>query len=96
MESNNGTETANGSSEMIRKAAGAYNYFALAMFLIMQFCVSIGVSSVPYMLFFEVFPFKWVHLKVRVEKKRHKITELDRVSLCISDLEDFFAALQVH
>lgn len=44
--------------ESIRETVGAYNYFALAMFLIMQFCVSVGVSSIPYFLLSEVFPFK--------------------------------------
>lgn len=47
-----------GTLESIRKSAGIYNYFALAMFLIMQFCVSVGVSSVPYFMMSEVFPFK--------------------------------------
>lgn len=64
MDSSNGTETANGADlESIREAAGAYNNFALAMFLIMQFCVSIGVSSVPYMLLvfliFFIFFYLW-------------------------------------
>lgn len=47
-----------GNLESIRKTVGGYNYFALAMFLIMQFCVSVGVSSVPYFMMSEVFPFK--------------------------------------
>lgn len=75
----NGTETSNDTLESIRNAVGAYNYFALAMFLIMQFCVSIGVSSVPYMLLFEVFPFKWVkrlNEEFRAEKMV-KITEFN-------------------
>ncbi|XP_055307332.1 facilitated trehalose transporter Tret1-2 homolog [Sitodiplosis mosellana] len=46
------------SLESIRETVGNYNYFALAMFLIMQFCVSVGVSSVPYIMMSEVFPFK--------------------------------------
>lgn len=56
----NGTTTTNVALESIHQTVGAYNYFALAMFLIMQFCVSVGVSSVPYFLLSEVFPFKWV------------------------------------
>ncbi|XP_031639275.1 facilitated trehalose transporter Tret1-like [Contarinia nasturtii] len=44
--------------ESIRESVGVYNYFALAMFLIMQFCISIGVSSIPYFLQGEIFPFK--------------------------------------
>lgn len=44
--------------ESIRETVGVYNYFALAMFLIMQFCVSVGVSSIPYFMMSEVFPFK--------------------------------------
>lgn len=45
-------------SEYIRSIVGDWNYFALAMFIIMQFCVAIGVSSVPYFLMGEVFPFR--------------------------------------
>lgn len=36
------------------------SYYPMALFLIMQFCTSIGVSSVPNMLISEMFPFKWV------------------------------------
>lgn len=70
--SNNGTEITNNSLESIRNAVGGYSYFALAMFLIMQFCVSIGVSSVPYQLLFEVFPFKWVRYFKKFELKKYK------------------------
>lgn len=35
-----------------------YSYCALAMFLIMQFCISFGVTSMPNILMGEVFPFK--------------------------------------
>lgn len=34
------------------------SYYPMALFLIMQFCTSIGVSSVPNMLISEMFPFK--------------------------------------
>lgn len=47
-------------SEYIRNIVGDWNYFALAMLMIMQFCVAIGVSSVPYLLMGEVFPFRYV------------------------------------
>lgn len=35
-----------------------WSYLVVAMFVVMQFCVSNGVSSVPYFMLFEVFPFK--------------------------------------
>lgn len=41
-----------------------YSYFPMIMFLILQFCTSIGVSSVPNMLISEMFPFKWVDLGI--------------------------------
>lgn len=44
--------------ESIRQTVGAVNYFALAMFLIMHFCVSVGISSIPYIMMYEIFPFK--------------------------------------
>lgn len=34
-------------SEYMQEIVGNWNYFALAMFLIMQFCISLGVSSIP-------------------------------------------------
>lgn len=46
------------SQNWIRETVGGYNYFALIMFLIMQFCISIGVSCVPYIVMSEIFPFK--------------------------------------
>lgn len=46
------------SLEQIRHVVGDWNYFALAMFVIMQFSVALGVSSVPYILMSEVFPFR--------------------------------------
>ncbi|XP_055301619.1 facilitated trehalose transporter Tret1-like isoform X2 [Sitodiplosis mosellana] len=46
------------SLESIRHSVGHYNYFALAMFVTMQFCISVGVSSIPYFLMSEIFPFK--------------------------------------
>ncbi|XP_055306844.1 facilitated trehalose transporter Tret1-like, partial [Sitodiplosis mosellana] len=46
------------SLESIRYSVGHYNYFALVMFLIMQFCISVGVSSIPFIMMCEVFPFK--------------------------------------
>lgn len=42
----------------IQDEVGNFNYFALAMFMIMHFCVSVGISSVPYILLSEIFPFK--------------------------------------
>lgn len=42
----------------IKEIVGNWNYFALAMFLLMQFFLSVGVSSVPYFLMMEIFPFK--------------------------------------
>lgn len=44
--------------EQIRHSVGDWNYFALAMFVVMQFSVAIGVSSVPYFLMSEVFSFR--------------------------------------
>lgn len=49
-------------NESIRDIVGNWNYFALAMFLLMQFFLSVGVSSVPYFLMTEVFPFKLVSI----------------------------------
>ncbi|XP_055301620.1 facilitated trehalose transporter Tret1-like [Sitodiplosis mosellana] len=42
----------------IRETVGNYNYFALVLFVMMQFCISIAVSFVPYIIMSEVFPFK--------------------------------------
>ncbi|XP_031639278.1 facilitated trehalose transporter Tret1-like [Contarinia nasturtii] len=46
------------SLKLIQETVGTYNYFALAMFLLMQFCISVGVSSIPFIIMCEVFPFK--------------------------------------
>lgn len=39
-------------------SVGYYSYLVLALILIMQFAVNIGISIVPFMLIGEVFPFK--------------------------------------
>lgn len=44
--------------EVMRETVGNFSYFAIVMFMLMQFCVSVGVSSVPYILISEIFPFK--------------------------------------
>lgn len=47
------------SSEInIRETVGNWGYFALVMFVIMQFANSVGVSPIPHFLLPEVFPFK--------------------------------------
>lgn len=47
-----------GKHHIIKDVVGNWNYFALSMFLFMQFFLSVGVSSVPYFLVYELFPFK--------------------------------------
>lgn len=44
--------------EYIRNIVGNWNYFALIMFIIMQFSVAMGVSSIPYIVMSEVFSFR--------------------------------------
>lgn len=91
----NGTATAHDALASIRQTVGIYNYFALAMFLIMQFCVSVGVSSVPYFLLFEVFPFKWVPFLANCEKAQiPRRPQIDFVPF--SDLERFIVASLEH
>lgn len=46
------------SIENAKVLVGNYGHIAVALFLIMQFCVSVGISSIPYFLLAEVFPFK--------------------------------------
>lgn len=41
-----------------RDSIGNYGFIAVVLFVIMHFCVSVGISSVPYFLLGEVFPFK--------------------------------------
>lgn len=41
-----------------RDSIGNYGYVAVVLFVIMHFCVSVGISSIPYFLLGEVFPFK--------------------------------------
>lgn len=40
------------------ESIGNYNYLPLALLLIMQFFVTIGITTIPFMLTGEVFPFK--------------------------------------
>lgn len=42
----------------IKNFVGNASYIAITLFLIMQFCTSIGVSSVPNMMMSEIFPLK--------------------------------------
>lgn len=44
------------------ESIGNYNYLPLALLLIMQFFVTIGITTIPFMLTGEVFPFKWIIL----------------------------------
>lgn len=50
--------TSHSNSEYMQEVVGNYSYFALAMFLIMQFFICYGVSSIPNIMMSEVFPFK--------------------------------------
>ncbi|XP_055326876.1 facilitated trehalose transporter Tret1-like [Sitodiplosis mosellana] len=45
-------------SMIIRDSIGDYNYLPLALLLIMQFFVKIGVTTIPLLLTGEVLPFK--------------------------------------
>lgn len=47
-------------STVFRESIGKHNYVALALLLIMQFFVTIGVTTIPFMLTAEVYPFKCV------------------------------------
>lgn len=42
----------------LHESIGNYNYIALALLLIMQFFVTIGITTIPFMLTGEVYPFK--------------------------------------
>lgn len=42
----------------IEQFVGNASYIAIVLFLIMQFCTSIGVSSVPNIMMSEIFPLK--------------------------------------
>lgn len=74
--------------ESMRETVGDYNYFALAMFLIMHFCVSVGVSWIPYVMMFELFPFKWVqpnqykHMQIPVTYLRFTMIFRSRSFYC--------------
>lgn len=42
----------------IRKSIGHYSYLPLALILIMQFFITIGITTIPQLLTSEVFAFK--------------------------------------
>lgn len=54
-------ETSLNSTMVLRESMGNYNYVALALLLIMQFFVTIGITTIPFMLTGEVYPFKYSH-----------------------------------
>lgn len=45
-------------ARIIKEIVGDWNYFALAMFLLMQFFISFGVSAMPFFVMCEIFPLK--------------------------------------
>lgn len=57
--SNNATLVNSTDFSDIRKSIGHYSYLPLALILIMQFFITIGITTIPQLLTSEVFPFKW-------------------------------------
>lgn len=44
--------------DITEDSSDQHRYFAMMIFMLMQFCVTMGVSSIPNIMLGEVFPFK--------------------------------------
>lgn len=53
----NANQTVN-AVEDVQDISAQHSYCAMVVFMLMQFCVAIGVSSIPNIMLGEVFPFK--------------------------------------